>query len=111
MSTTCTEAGLDELLGPSLTEDQAREIYREGEEAVVLGFLIMARKLAALSPSKPPPTAPSGMVPGYQKPATRVRGKKSGGRPGHEGHHRVHRRGSTENANIGCRAVRIAKGG
>ncbi len=89
MSTTCTEAGLDELLGPSLTEDQAREIYREGEEAVVLGFLIMARKLAALSPSKPPPTAPSGMVPGYQKPATRVRGKKSGGRPGREGHHRA----------------------
>ena len=27
MSTTCTEAGLDELLGPSLTEEQARGIY------------------------------------------------------------------------------------
>ena len=83
MSTTCTEAGLDELLGPSLTEEQARELYRRGEEAVVLGFLIMARKLAALSPNKPSPTAPLGMVPGYQKPAT-GRSKKPGGKPGHK---------------------------
>jgi len=83
------EADLDELLGPSLTEEQARTIYRRGEEAVVLAFLIMARKLAALSANKPPPTAPSGMVPGYQKPATRTRNKKSGGKPGHEGHHRA----------------------
>ena len=89
MSTTCTEAGLDEFLGPSLTEEQAKELYRRGEEAVVLGFLIMARKLAALSPKKPPPTAPSGMVPGYQKPATRTGSKKPGGKPGHKGHHRA----------------------
>ena len=74
---------------PSLTEEQARRIYRRGEEAVVLGFLIMARKLAALSANKPSPTAPSGMIPGYQKTATRTRGKKPGGKPGHKGHFRA----------------------
>ena len=78
MSTTCTDVNLDEVLGPSLTEEQARRIYRHGEEAVVMGFLIMASKLAALSPSKPSPTAPSGMVPGYQKPATRKRAQETG---------------------------------
>ena len=89
MSTTCTDVNLDEVLGPSLTEEQARRIYRHGEEAVVMGFLFMASKLAALSPNKPSPTAPSGMVPGYQKPATRKRGKKPGAKPGHEGNHRA----------------------
>jgi transposase len=89
MNATCTEVNLDELLGPSLTETQARTIYRYGEETVVMGFMIMARKLGALSPSKPAPTAPSGMIPGYQKPATRKTGKKPGAKPGHEGHHRA----------------------
>jgi hypothetical protein len=51
MNTTCTEVNLDELLGPSLTEAQARVIYRYGEETVVLGFMLMARKLAALNPN------------------------------------------------------------
>ncbi len=89
MSTTCTEVNLDDVLGPSLTEDQARTIYSYGEETVVMGFMIMARKLAALNPSKPAPTAPSGMVPGYQKPATGKTRKKPGAKPGHEGHHRA----------------------
>ena len=89
MNTLCTEAGLEEVLGPSLTEEQARGIYRRGEESVVLGFLIMAGKLAALSPNKPAPTAPSGMIPGYQKAATRKRGKKPGAKPGHKGHRRA----------------------
>jgi transposase len=80
---------LEELLGPSLTESQARTVYRHGEETVVLGFMVMARKLAALSPSKPAPTAPSGMVPGYQKPVTRTSRKKPGAKPGHKGHHRA----------------------
>ena len=89
MNATCTEVNFEELLGPSLTETQARTIYRYGEETVVMGFMIMARKLGALSPSKPAPTAPSGMIPGYQKPATRKTGKKPGAKPGHEGHHRA----------------------
>ncbi len=55
---------------------------------MVLGFMIMAGKLAALNPRKPAPTAPSGMVPGYQKPATKA-GKKPGAKPGHKGHHRA----------------------
>ena len=62
-----------------LTEEQAASqgVVSPGRRGGGLGFLIMARKLAALSPNKPPPTAPSGMVPGYQKAATRTRGKKA----------------------------------
>jgi transposase len=80
---------LDEVLGPSLTEEQAREIYEQGVEMVVLALMMMARKLAALNPAKPAPTAPSGMVPGYQKP-TRSRRKKTPGRKaGHKGERRA----------------------
>jgi transposase len=80
---------LDKVLGPSLTEEQAREIYYQGVEAVVLALLSMARKLAALNPAKPAPTAPSGMVPGYQKPPRSARRKKPGRKAGHEGHRRA----------------------
>jgi len=82
MSTSCTVGNLDELLGPALTADQARDIYRQGEEAVVLSLLKMAGKLAALSPAKPAPTAPSGTVPPYQKPPARKSRKMPGAKPG-----------------------------
>ena len=88
MSTACTVGDLDQLLGPALTADQARKIYRQGEEAVVLSLLKMAGKLAALSPAKPAPTAPSGTVPPYQKPPARKSRKKPGAKPGHTGHRR-----------------------
>jgi transposase len=80
---------LDEVLGPSLTEEQAREIYHQGVEAVVLALLAMARKLAALSPAKPAPTAPSGMVPAYQKPPRSGGRKKPGRKAGHKGERRA----------------------
>lgn len=88
MSTACTAGDLDQLLGPALTAEQARKIYRQGEEAVVLSLLKMAGKLAALSPAKPAPTAPSGTVPPYQKPPARKSRKKPGAKPGHTGHRR-----------------------
>jgi len=88
MNATCTIGNVEDVLGPSLTEEQAREIYRQGEETVVKALLNMASRLAALSPAKPSPTAPSGMVPGYQKPSTKRARKPPGAKPGHKGHRR-----------------------
>lgn len=88
MSTTCTTAKLDKVLGPSLTKEQAREIYHQGIEAVVMALLTMAKKIAALSPAKPAPSSPSGMVPGYQKPTTSRRRKRPGRKAGHAGSRR-----------------------
>jgi transposase len=88
MSTTCTPLNLDEVLGPSLTEEQAREIYREGEEAVVMALMKMAAKLATLSRPVAAPTTPSAMVPPYQKPRTGTSRKKPGAKKGHKGHRR-----------------------
>jgi len=41
-------AAQTEVLGASLTEEQAREIYRQGEESVVFALLTLARKLAGV---------------------------------------------------------------
>jgi transposase len=81
-------AAPSEILGASLTEEQAREIYRQGEESVVFALLTMARKLAALQPTKPAPTTPSGMIPPYQKPPATRRRKRPGQKAGHPGNHR-----------------------
>lgn len=88
MSTTCTIGNVEDALGPSLTEEQARQIYHQGEETVVMALLKMASRLAALSPAKPAPTAPSGMIPGYQKPPARKSRRKPGAKLGHTGHRR-----------------------
>lgn len=84
------DEGSNGVLGPSLTEDQAKEIYRQGEEAVVFALLVMAKKLAEQqSPPEPAPSTPSGMVPPYQKPSSKAFGKKKPGRPkGHMGSRR-----------------------
>jgi len=69
-----------------MTEEQARTIYQQGEDAVVWAFLKMSGKLAALSPARPAPTAPSGVIPPYQQPpAGKSRKKKPGAKPGHKG--------------------------
>lgn len=88
MSTTCTIGNVEDAIGPSLTEEQARQIYHQGEETVVMALLKMASRLAALSPAKPAPTAPSGMIPGYQKPSARKSRRKPGAKLGHSGHRR-----------------------
>jgi len=81
-------APLTEMLGASLTEEQAREIFRQGEETVVFALLTLARKLGELQPTKPAPTTPSGMIPAYQKPPARQRRKRPGRKAGHPGSRR-----------------------
>jgi transposase len=85
MEATLARSKRTPVLDSSLTEDQAREIYRQGEEAVVLALMTMARKLATLSGAEPTPTTPSAMIPPYQKPTTRARRKKPGRKKGHPG--------------------------
>jgi transposase len=84
----------DISLGPALTEEQAREIYAQGEEAVVFALLQLAQQLAALATvsaatSHNTPATPSGMKPPYAKPPASSRGKKKPGRKaGHPGSRR-----------------------
>lgn len=81
----------DISLGPGLTEEEARAIYAQGEEAVVFAVLSLAKMLAEqqavlAQSSHQTPSTPSGMKPPYQKPTTSGRGKKKPGRkPGHVG--------------------------
>jgi hypothetical protein len=85
MDTTLACCDIPEMLGPSLTEEQAREIYYQGEEAVIMALMAMAQKLAALKRAEPTPTTPSAMIPPYQKATTRSRRKKPGRKEGHPG--------------------------
>lgn len=78
-------------LGPGLTAEQAREIYSQGEEAVVFALLQLAHMTAAgTQPAQPSPSTPSGMIPPYQKEGKGSRRKrKPGARPGHVGRRRA----------------------
>ena len=110
MDTTLACCDIPDMLGPSLTEEQAREIYYQGEEAVIMALMAMAQKLAALTRAEPTPTTPSAMIPPYQKPTTRSRRKKPGRKEGHPGCRRPPpERIATSSRSIGCRVVRIAK--
>jgi transposase len=84
-------ASLEALLGPQLTEEQARLIYAQGADAVVFALLSLAKQLAEKQPSAsatPDPSAPSGQTPPYIKPAAKGRAKPKGAKPGHPGHRR-----------------------
>lgn len=73
-------------LGAGLTEDQARAIYRQGEEATVFALMTLAgkaRESVAVSPS-----TPSGQRPIYTKPPALSRRKKPGRGKGHAGSRR-----------------------
>jgi transposase len=78
-------------LGWGLTEAQAREIYRQGEEAVVWALLQQSQLLTASAgptvPAPPPvsPSTPSGMQPVYTKPPASRRHKRPGRKAGHAG--------------------------
>jgi transposase len=80
-----------EGLGAGLTEAQAREIYRQGEETVVFALLALAKRLAesrgqdAPSPPTVSPSTPSGMRPVYTKPPVSRRKKRPGRKNGHPG--------------------------
>lgn len=96
----------DITVGPTLTEEQARKIFAQGEEAVVFALLQMAQLLAAgtassAGSSHETPATPSGMKPVYTKPSAKGRRKKPGRKAGHPGsrrkkpdrvdHHKSHR--------------------
>jgi len=82
-------------LGVVLTEAQAREIFRQGEEAVVFALLHQAQLLAeaqkrqAALANTVSPSTPSGMQPVYTKPPTSRRRKRPGRKDGHAGAWRI----------------------
>ena len=84
---------LDVPLGPALTEQQAREIFAAGEEAVVFALLRLAKLAAEAKPANPAsdsssPSAPSGMKPTHLKPNVSGKSKKRkkpGRKQGHSG--------------------------
>lgn len=81
-------------LGPTLTEEQARAIVAEGEDAAVFALLEMAKMLAErqagqAATSHQTPATPSGMKPPYRKPNGSSRRKRKPGRKkGHPGSRR-----------------------
>src|ERR1700677_775443 len=77
--------------GPALSEAQAREIFRQGEEAVVFALLSLAQQLAQQPTTPPPvvtPTTPSAMIPPFLKPKADGRRKRPGRKDGHPGSRR-----------------------
>lgn len=91
MMSTATAPGIS--LGATLTEEQAREIFAQGEEAVVFALLELAKMLAErnaaqAATSHAAPATPSGMKPPYSKPSARGSRKKPGRKPGHPGSRR-----------------------
>jgi len=83
-------AAVEPLLGPSLTAEQARQIFEQGAEATVFALLTLAKMVAAKQAlaHAPAPSAPSGMKPPYQKPPRKGRGKRPGRKAGHPGSRR-----------------------
>src|SRR3972149_702904 len=77
-------------LGPRLTEEQARAIFRQGEEAVVFALLQQSKTIAEMQKQLPggSPARPSGMTPAYEKPAAKKRAKRPGRKKGHPGSRR-----------------------
>ncbi len=84
-------ATFDIPLDAGLTEEDARAIFAQGEEAVVFSLLALAKRLAEqkateAANSHETPSTPSGMKPPHSKPSTSRRGKKMPGRKaGHPG--------------------------
>lgn len=77
-------------LGAMLTEEQARQIFSQGEEAVIFALLELAKRLAeqkaaSAAISHQTPSTPSGMKPPYTKPPPKGRKKKPGRKKGHPG--------------------------
>ena len=77
-------------LGPMLTEEQARAIFRQGEEAVVFALLQQSKTIAEMQQQSPgnSPSTPSGMKPAYEKPSAKKRSKRLGRKNGHPGSRR-----------------------
>ena len=76
-----------------MSEQRAREIFRQGEEAVVFALLRLARMIGQSHPAAdgaPPPSTPSGMTPPYAKATVKSKRRK---RPGRSAGHAGSRRG------------------
>jgi transposase len=90
-ATIALELGVD--VGPSLSVDEARAIFLQGEEAVVFALLELAGRLKRAEgrcASVSSAATPSGMTPVHQKPAVaKKRGKKPGRKAGHPGSRRA----------------------
>ena len=90
MTTSITKSNVPAQVLPlaAMTEQQAKAIFEQGQDAVVFALLELTKQLAeAHSPSITPST-PSGMIPVYKKPAKKKRGKKPGAKNGHPGSRR-----------------------
>ena len=86
----------DVLGKASLSQEQAEAIYEQGKEAVVFALLELTKQLAeALGQNGSTATCstPSGMIPVYEKPSAKRRGKK---RPGAEAGHPGSRRAAPQ---------------
>jgi transposase len=84
------ESTLDDLRAAALSEEQARAIYAQGEEAVVFVLLELTKQLAeqkakTAAESHQTPSTPSGMKPPYQKPSPKSRKRRPGAKRGHPG--------------------------
>ncbi len=71
-----------------LTEEQAREIYRQGEEAVVWALLKLSVPRQVENSKAGDLATPSSQIAPCEKPTAKRRRKKRGREPGHKGEHR-----------------------
>ena len=73
----------------SLTEEQAAQLLRQGDETVIWALLRLVALAKTNNPLAPALSTPSSQIPPYQKPAAK-KGRKKRGRPeGHEGTRRA----------------------
>ncbi len=88
-----TRSTLEVLRHGELTEATARSLFRQGEEAVVFALLELSKQLAEAQGRTGPSatcSTPSGMIPLYEKPPAKGRGKKRpGAKAGHAGSRRT----------------------
>jgi len=83
-------ASISEIpLGAGMTAEQARVIFRAGEEAVIFALLEQAKMLARQQAGAATPATPSGMTPGYAKTPAKARSKAPGREKGHPGSRRA----------------------
>lgn len=87
------QSTLDVLRRARLSEEQARAIFAQGEEAVVFALLELTKQLAeqkadAAGSSHQTPATPSGMKPPYQKTPAKSGKKRPGAKKGHPGSRR-----------------------
>lgn len=76
-------------LAGKLTQEQARELYGLGPEAVITFALATAARFAQLQGSAGvTPSTPSGQIPVYVKPSVAKRRRRPGARKGHKGSRR-----------------------